>query len=208
MTINNLKPALELWDNGFNVIPINSTEIPPSPGSFHDKHVLYKRPFVSWKPYQKHRASREEVCKWYEERPYLNIGIITDGLLVVDADNEEAVDWCRDNLSDEIYSITAKGEHYYFKQSINLKIKNTVIKRCGIDIRADGGFVVAPPSVHGSGINYSWSTSFTPKLDGLLEMSIEEFEFLKEHLSLNEKCTSPHRNPSDNLSKNRNSPFS
>ena len=31
MTINNLKPALELWDNGFNVIPIKSDPITPTP---------------------------------------------------------------------------------------------------------------------------------------------------------------------------------
>ena len=67
MTTNNLKPALELWDNGFNVIPINSTEIPPSPGSFIDKHELYKKPTISWKNYQKERAPREVMNQWYEE---------------------------------------------------------------------------------------------------------------------------------------------
>ena len=31
MTINNLQSALELWDNGFNIIRINSSIIPPTP---------------------------------------------------------------------------------------------------------------------------------------------------------------------------------
>ena len=30
MTINNLKPAIELWDNGFNVIPIKFDHITPT----------------------------------------------------------------------------------------------------------------------------------------------------------------------------------
>ena len=30
MTINNLQPALELWDNGFNIIPIKSNPITPT----------------------------------------------------------------------------------------------------------------------------------------------------------------------------------
>ena len=31
MTINNLQPALELWDNGFNIIPIISNPRTPTP---------------------------------------------------------------------------------------------------------------------------------------------------------------------------------
>ncbi len=31
MTINNLQSALELWDNGFNIIPIKSNPITPTP---------------------------------------------------------------------------------------------------------------------------------------------------------------------------------
>ena len=30
MTINNLQSALELWDNGFNIIPIKSDPITPT----------------------------------------------------------------------------------------------------------------------------------------------------------------------------------
>ena len=33
MTINNLHSALELWDNGFNIIPIKSDPITPTPKS-------------------------------------------------------------------------------------------------------------------------------------------------------------------------------
>ena len=65
--------------------------------------------------------------------------------MVVDADTKEGVQGCRDNLSVDIYSITAKGGHYYFKQLQNLENRNTVNKGCGIDIRANGGYAVAPP---------------------------------------------------------------
>ena len=208
MTINNLHSALELWDNGFNIILINSTTIPPSPTSLTDRFDLYKKPTISWKHFQQQRVSREEVKSWYTKQPHLNIGIITNGLLVVDADTDEGVRWCEDNLSVDIYSITAKGGHYYFKQPKNLKNRNTVKKECGIDIRADGGYVVAPPSVHGSGLVYRWASSVTPKLAEILEMSMEEFEILQKHLSLNEKCTSPHRNQNQFLIQNQNSQVS
>lgn len=44
-----------------------------------------------------------------------------------------------------------------------------------MDIRADGGYVVAPPSVHASGALYEWQ--FTPGLDGwdaLAEYQLKE----------------------------------
>ena len=140
MTINNLKPALELWDNGFNVIPVKSKPITPTPENPSEDKGLFKQPLISWKKYQDTRASREDLYKWYEDRPYLNLGIITNGLLVVDADTDEGVRWCKDNLSVGIYSITATGAHFFFKQpknqKVNCEIKNT---KCGIDIKADGG---------------------------------------------------------------------
>ena len=41
------------------------------------------------------------------------------------------------------------------------EIRNSVNKKLDIDIRADGGFVVAPPSVHGSGNQYQWEPGFS-----------------------------------------------
>ena len=148
MTINNLKPALELWDNGFNIIRINSNFYPPTPENPAKDFRNFKTPSGKWQQYQNKRETREVVKKWYEDRPYLNLGIITNGLLVVDADTDEGVQWCKDNLSVGIYSITAKGKHYFFKQLHSLESRNTVNKGCGIDIRADGGYIVAPSSVH------------------------------------------------------------
>ena len=115
MTINNLHSALELWDNGFNIIRIKSDTITPTPKNPAEDLRIFKTPLGKWLQYQINRASREEVKSWYTKQPHLNIGIITNGLLVVDADTEEGVQWCKDNLSFEIYSITAKGAHYYFK---------------------------------------------------------------------------------------------
>ena len=72
-------------------------------------------------------------------------------MVIVDADNEEAVFWCDEHLSSLVISKTAKGKHYYFKKPKLLKINNTVNSELGIDIRATGGFVVAPPFVRDLG---------------------------------------------------------
>ena len=208
MTINNLKPALELWDNGFNVIPVKSKPITPTPENPSEDKGLFKQPLISWKKYQDTRASLEDLYKWYEERPYLNIGIITNGLVIVDADKDEAVLWCDEHLSTPVVSNTAKGKHYFFKQKKNLESKNTVNKGCGIDIRANGGYVVAPPSVHGSGKFYRWSSDETPMFDDIPEMSLAEYEVLQELLNPNEKCISPHRNQKQFLTQIQNSQVS
>ena len=182
MTINNLRPALELWDNGFNVIPVKSKPITPTPENPSEDKGLFKQPLISWKKYQDTRVSRVDLYKWYEESPYLNVGIITNGLVIVDADKDEAVLWCDEHLSTPVVSKTAKGKHYYFSKPQDFQISNSVNSELGIDIRATGGFVVAPPSVHGSGLVYRWASSVTPKLDEIPEMSREEFEVLQKTL--------------------------
>jgi len=42
-------------------------------------------------------------------------------------------------------------------------LRNRVGVRPGIDLRADGGCVVAPPSVHPSGRRYAWSAGNAPE---------------------------------------------
>ena len=59
--------------------------------------------------------------------------------------------------------------------------------------RTDGGLVVAPPSVHGSGKFYRWSNDETPMFDDIPEMSLTEYEVLQELLNQTQKCTTPYR---------------
>ena len=205
MTINNLQSALELWDNGFNLFPIKSIPNLPTLDNPSENKDFFKQPLISWKKYQDTRASHEDLYKWYEERPYLNIGIITNGLVIVDADKDEAVLWCDEHLSTPVVSNTAKGKHYFFKQLHSLESRNTVNKGCGIDIRANGGYVVAPPSVHGSGKFYRWSNDETPMFDDIPEMSLAEYEVLQELLNPTQKYTTPHRNVYQNSLKNHKS---
>ena len=89
MTINNLKPALELWDNGFNVIPVKSDPITPTPENPSEDKGLFKEPLISWKKYQDSRVSREDLYIWYEESPYLNVGIITNPELFLYCDQQD-----------------------------------------------------------------------------------------------------------------------
>ena len=51
---------------------------------------------------------------------------------------------------------TGKGYHAYYRNSIGVRNFQKRDDLPGIDLRGDGGFVVAPPSVHASGRLYQW----------------------------------------------------
>src|SRR4029077_4064599 len=75
-------------------------------------------------------------------------------------------------LSATVEVITARGRHIYFKMPTT-PIRNSAGKVApGIDVRGDGGYVLAPPSIHPSGKRYEWSvdcaSTFAPAPDCLL----------------------------------------
>lgn len=107
-------------------------------------------------------ASRdpERVRRWWTDYPDSNIGVVTgegSGIVVVDADSEEAAEaWLWDQ-EPTLTALTGKGSHYYYKHP-GVPIKNAVRFRSALDIRGDGGYVVAPPSKHVSGNDYEWAS--------------------------------------------------
>ncbi len=125
-----------------------------------------KRPCISgWKEYQDRLPTTEQVTQWFTERPAANIAIITgsiSGIVVFDLDSEHAVEYAEEQggFPDTVKAKTGKGYHIYMKHP-GMDIRNTVNKNLDIDIRADGGYVVAPPSRHGSGHYYEWAEGFS-----------------------------------------------
>lgn len=144
-TYNNLEQAIKLFEQGFSVIPIGQN----------------KKPLIEWKQYQSEKASREQLDAWWTQSPNANIGIVTgkiSNLLVVDIDprhggsNEQFK-----NLLTPTVKTGGGGWHYYFSYKEGLQ--NAVGIQKGIDIRAEGGYVIAPPSMHESGNTYEWLAS-------------------------------------------------
>lgn len=122
-----------------------------------------KRPAIgSWGEYQRHGPSRELVKGWAARS--FNVGIVTgsvSGLLVLDLDSHGALlEAERLGLPDTVAASTAKGRHCYFRHPGG-KVKNRAGLFPGADIRADGGFVVGPGSIHPSGKPYEWIASPT-----------------------------------------------
>jgi len=89
-----------------------------------------------------------------------NIGIITgavSNLVVFDLDSESAVQYADElgGFPNTVNVKTGKGYHVYMKYP-GFEIRNDVNSKLKLDIRADGGQVAAPPSIHGSGHQYKW----------------------------------------------------
>jgi len=58
------------------------------------------------------------------------------------------------------------GRHLYFRHP-GLTTANRVGLAAGVDLRGDGGCVVAPPSLHASGRHYAWADERSPDETGL-----------------------------------------
>lgn len=113
------------------------------------------------------------VKAWWQKYPNANVGIATGlksgGLFVIDLDIDEDKgingyqtirDWERKNgiLPDTWSSITGRGGyHLFFKSSKQITNRTGILE--GVDIRGEGGYIVAPPSTHANGHKYEWEYS-------------------------------------------------
>lgn len=88
----------------------------------------------------------------------LNVGISTGaaGLLVVDLDSDDAVDWWqRQGPVPTLIATTGRGQHWYYAGTGPSSAGRIAP---GVDTRGAGGYVVAPPSIHPTtGGRYEWA---------------------------------------------------
>lgn len=94
---------------------------------------------------------------WWSKWPLANIGLCTgDGLMVLDVDPRHDGTTAGLDLPDTKRVVTpGGGEHWYYRVEGQVPNSANVIGP-GLDIRGDGGYVVAPPSLGASGRHYGW----------------------------------------------------
>lgn len=104
--------------------------------------------------------------------PKANIGIHTNKLIVLDVDGSAGVESLDRLCSEDVpfgfeprkkvlerspqVRTGGRGAHYFFKPRPGTNLPNKVGFMPGLDIRSEGGYVVAPPSNHASGDMYTW----------------------------------------------------
>jgi hypothetical protein len=132
-----------------------------------------KRPIVRWQKYQQHLPSEEQLRAWLRRRPDANLAIVTgavSGLVVLDVDPRHGgiaslSRWERQHgeLPNTLEAQTGGGgRHLYFAHPGG-ELRNRVGLAPGLDLRGDGGVIVAPPSVHPSGGRYRWLPGHAPE---------------------------------------------
>lgn len=139
--------ALQYLNHGWSVIPLR-------PNS--------KVPAVQWAAYQIQRATPDEVRQWWTQWPDANIGLITgaiSGVIAVDVDprhggNAEPIHHA--NNTGLIQRTAGGGTHliYSYPGGVDWIPCRTSVEP-GIDIRADGGYIVVAPSEI-DGRPYTW----------------------------------------------------
>lgn len=141
------------------------------------------------------------IKAWWKKWPDANIGIATGAiseLVVVDLDLDEEkgkdgihqlILWERENgeLPGTAKVLTGRGGNHLYYHHADPGIKNQVDIIEGIDVRGDGGYVIAPPSVHQNGTVYEWEEPPT-------ETPIAELdEVVMKLLAVGEKKQEPHQ---------------
>jgi len=144
-----LEAAHALLDVHISVIPIRSRD---------------KKPAISWDAYQNVRANHAGVDSWYKNGLLGNVGIvmgdISRNLVCIDLDGQDAVKTFYKAFPDLFHSTMTilsgshEGRHLYFfseKLPATTRCKDAI---GGFELRANGCYMVAPPSIHPSGKHY------------------------------------------------------
>lgn len=144
-----LEFANEYLNNGWSVLPVKPEE---------------KRPFMTnWLQYNRTRVTKSVMENWFTSLSGAGIGIVTgkiSNIVVLDVEN-----YCKIPIEEllkkyptQLISRTGSGGYHLFYQYPTKvsHIGNRVGLFDGIDLRADGGFIVLPPTVHPSGGRYEW----------------------------------------------------
>lgn len=129
--------ALEYHNSGYHVIPVR-----------HDK-----KPYIKWQRYQHEKPLIDEIDEWFTKWPDANIGIVTgraSNLTVIDIDTNEAGHALKKYMPlIKPFTKTPHGWHFWFLFHDNLPNASNILP--GMDIRTEGGYVIAPPGRNENG---------------------------------------------------------
>ena len=134
--------ALQYARRGWPVFPVWPRRKNPRLGEGGHKHAT---------------TDAGQVAQWWAGWPDANIGLCPGpaGLLVLDWDSEEGRQEAvrlRCYAEPTLIVETARGQHLYFRHPGG-RIGNRKLNGV-LDVRADAGYVLLPPSIHPSGVIY------------------------------------------------------
>lgn len=157
-TNGTLESALNYLKRGWSVIPVQLM-------FENGREKASKKPLIRWRDYSKRLPTEDEVRSWWSTYPNAGVGIVTgsvSGVIVVDLD----IGYSEANLAslDIPKTLTINtptgGKHFYLRTTRNniKSIADLFRDDSHIDVRGEGGFVVAPPSTYPDGRPYTFES--------------------------------------------------
>jgi Bifunctional DNA primase/polymerase, N-terminal/Primase C terminal 1 (PriCT-1) len=111
-------------------------------------------------------SDEAKIAQWWKDTPIANIGIACGDIVVIDIDPRHGGNRALEELEGKHGKLPATpqvvtgggGRHFYFYSPQDAVIKNSAgLIAPGVDVRGQGGYVAAPPSLHASGKHYIWA---------------------------------------------------
>ena len=128
-----------------------------------------KLPAVPWAKFQTLPADAATIRGWFDHAPLLGVGLVQGGVpgtIVLDFDGELGHATLRElearGLPMSVRALTPGGGVHVFLRHPGFSIATRKGVLPGMDVRGDGGFVVAAPSRHANGGHYCWDVDAHP----------------------------------------------
>lgn len=184
-----VESALELAERGFSTFPLLGLRPDGRCSCGRNRCTAAgKHPAVKWKSQAAVEPKRIE--RMFRRRSCTGLGLVTgSGLLVLDIDPRNGGVDSLENLIGEFgelpmstmvltgTSSSGRGQHVWFKYPRELTVRSRPMPgHAGIDLKGEGGYVVAPPTVHASGVKYEFEVGLerlTNAPSWLLDLAVE-----------------------------------
>jgi hypothetical protein len=180
-----LNSALALARAGFQVFPlVYATKVPPKGTRGHLDAT----------------ANAATIRRLFGGTLKRNIGVRTgaaSGIWVLDEDADGAIaalEAQHGPLPITRMVRTASGRHLWWKHPGKPIPNSTKLVGPGLDVRGDGGFVVAPPSLHPNGVFYEWLND-APIVEAPAWLA--ERAIMRPALSISEQALAHRRRPDE-----------
>jgi putative DNA primase/helicase len=168
-----LDAALSYADRGWHVFPCHT---PTADGCSCRQDACED---IGKHPRTKHgfkdaTTDEAQIRRWWKMWPAANVAIRTgavSALAVLDRDDYkngsdtlEELERTYSPLPETVLGLTGGGgQHYLFAHPGNHVPTDVDTLGAGLDTRGDGGYIIAPPSLHKSGKRYAWEVLHEPQ---------------------------------------------
>jgi hypothetical protein len=147
---------------------------------------MTKTPEIKWSEYRTRMPKQEEIKEWSAGNYNIGVvcGAISGNLIVIDFDNPELFELVFPNIKGKTWVVKTPrpGVHVYFRTDRPLRGRNYNFAK--IQVKGEGGYVLAPPSVHPNGNKYEFLEGCSPNDCEISVVKSENFfEALEKRLS-------------------------